>query len=158
MNTEELELIQILNGYYRSVQLIGALEKAEAEHSRFLSACRARNVKVNEDENRDYSGMLRKAYADAMTYKTRVQALVELVDDAELKAILYSRYICLMNTYEIGDTVHCSRNSVFRYHKKAIRSLLEKIKEAEIQGADFKFLKELRSKAIGNERKKLDSD
>ena len=32
MNTEELELIQILNGYYRSVQLIGALEKAEAEH------------------------------------------------------------------------------------------------------------------------------
>lgn len=128
----DLELIRRLNSYYHTKQLIRVLEDCKKEHEEFISACDERGISYSSADSTDYTSMLENAYADAFKHKNQVQEDIELMNDhPEYKSILYARYICNNNTYEIADQVHCSRNTVLRYHKHAIKILSEKLQNKE---------------------------
>ena len=99
--SRDMELIKRLNSYYHTKQLIRVLEDCKKEHEEFMSACKARNIGYDNEENIDYKSMLEKAYADALKHKNQVQEDIELMNDyPEYKSILYARYICNNNTYD----------------------------------------------------------
>lgn len=126
MSDNENEIKNTLNGYWRARQLIRVLENCIKEHDEFVEVCQKHDIAY---ENIDYNEILKSAYQDAVNKKNKVQGYIELMADyPHFKSVLYARYICGNNTMEIAEQMYCSRNTVLRYHKSAIKILMNKIK------------------------------